>query len=122
MGTGSFDSAVYGTPAVSATGTEGADGIDATSDSGSAVSGKAVGSEPAILGVCTGYGSGVSGVSGDGYGVFASSDNGVALFAESPHGGAALFEGNNGRLQPCNGRLQPRNNGRLQLRNGRLQL
>ncbi len=72
---GVFASSVAGTPAVKATGTNGADGVDATSDSGTGIFAQSS-SFNAIHAI--GGGTGVSALfaeGGTGFGVFATSDN-----------------------------------------------
>jgi hypothetical protein len=78
---GTFDSSVSGTPAVKAAGTNGADGVDATSDTGNGVSG-----------------SGSTGVtaSGSNTGVYGTTttSGGIAVWGQST-GTAATIEGDN---------------------------
>jgi hypothetical protein len=79
--TGSFASSVAGTPAVSATGTNGADGIDASSESGTALSG----SSDSLIGV---YGNSTSGI-----GVSGSSTGNVGVSGTSTSGLGGQFFG-----------------------------
>jgi hypothetical protein len=74
MSSGSFSSSGLGNPAVSAVGTDGADGLDASTDYGTAISGNAN----------TGYG--VSGSSITVAGVYAESGSGDAVFAATQSG------------------------------------
>ncbi len=86
MGNGIFDSSVAGTPAVSATGTNGADGIFATSDS---IAIEAVGGSVGIscssasgIGVSThsGSGSAIEGSSSLGTAIMGTSNNSVGVY------------------------------------------
>src|SRR6266487_4571284 len=82
QGPGAFASSVKETAAVEAQGTNGAEGVDASSDSGYAVLGS------------SGSGTGVQGESSNGTGVRGSSDSGTGIFGESVRGLAGQFEGN----------------------------
>ncbi len=79
-GAGTFASSVSGTPAVTATGTNGAHGVDASSDSGFGVSGS---STNGVGVVGNGNGIGVSGTSTSGFGVHGSSTDGTGVFGTS---------------------------------------
>lgn len=120
-GAGALTSSVSGTPAVKATGTNGADGVDASSDSGIGVLGNSNnigvegdGDKFGVLGnTTTGIGVygfsgniGVQGVSGNGIGISGESDgsNGTGVYGSSSSGTgvhgltqsglAGLFDGN----------------------------
>jgi hypothetical protein len=82
---GVFASSTAGTPAVKATGTNGADGVDASSDSGDAVFGS------------SSSGNGVIGESNSGIGTVGSSGTGIGIFGQSNSGdgvSGTSFSGN----------------------------
>jgi hypothetical protein len=95
---GAFASSVKETAAVEAQGTNGADGVNASSDSGYAVLGRSrsgigVQGESNSVGI-RGITLGVHGESSNGTGVRGSSDSGTGIFGESGRGLAGQFEGN----------------------------
>jgi hypothetical protein len=106
QGPGAFSSSVKETAAVEAQGTNGAEGVNASSDSGYAVLGSSgsgtgvqgesnsVGVRGIALGVHFESGIGVHGESSNGTGVRGSSDSGTGIFGESGIGLAGQFEGN----------------------------
>jgi hypothetical protein len=96
QGPGAFASSVVGTAAVEAQGTNGAEGIRGTSDSGDGVRGESssVGVRGFTLGIHFESGIGVHGESSNGIGVRGSSDSGTGIFGESGSGLAGQFEGN----------------------------
>ena len=80
IGPGDFASSVSGTPAVRATGTNGADGVDASSDSGIGV--KATSTSGTGLVATSSSGDGIHGsTSGSGAGVLAQTGTGAGLHA-----------------------------------------
>ena len=82
QGPAAFASSTADTPAVSATGTNGADGVDASSERGFGVEGQSNTSN------------GVFGHSARGFGVVGSSTGGVGVFGQSDFGLAGQFNGN----------------------------
>jgi hypothetical protein len=98
MTTGIFNSTVSGTPAVSATGSNGADGIDASTDTGTAVNAVCSGSGPGSGLLPTGIAisatgpTGISATSNTQFGIGVHAVGGGATVTEDvPTGQAAIF-------------------------------
>ncbi len=97
-GSGKFESNVTATPAISAIGTHGADGIDVTCDSGTGI--QSISTDgPGIQGFSTngtgvagsGLDVGIDGGSNSGIGVRGISANGTGVWAQSINGGIGLI-------------------------------
>lgn len=86
--TGVFSSSVAGTPAVSATGTNGADGIDASSDTGTGISAT---SKATAISAYSHDGTGVSANSVTGTAISGSSIVGDGVYGSSAYGGAGVY-------------------------------
>ena len=89
---GVFVSNVFGTPAVSATGSNGADGVDGSSDTSDGVHGESSAGDG--VGGVSSSGAGVRGFSPGGMGVSGESNSGTGVFGSSLSGLAGHFSGN----------------------------
>ena len=90
-----FTSTMRGTPAVTANGTNGANGVVASSDSDNAIIGTSMSTADAISGQST-SGSGITGRSGSGPGVFGSSQSGPGITGASKTGPGVMAAAGNG--------------------------
>jgi hypothetical protein len=101
---GVFSSSVAGTPAVSATGTNGADGVDASSDSGTGVSASSINGS-GVSGFSK-NGTGISGLTTSGTGVSGSSPGGTGVFGFTKFGIGVVASGGFGTALQVQGHIQ----------------